>query len=294
MPIIKIGETMRRCCPARIRPGVLPVLFGVMVILMMPVGACGGTVVEWDFSKGVHGWTGNNRVENLRSSPEGLIVKSTGLDPWIEGPAVDLPGDKMIRVKIRMKSNADTGAELFYGKGFRAGRSVPFRVRNDGQWHNYSLIIKDRLGRGTRFRLDPCADKGEVAVAFIKAETVSKIVPPSLEKPKRPDKDKRTPISVKSGSLEFHHHGKMWGNSIFTVNGVEMAVEYNAGLIGVLFDGEAEWLNLGKASTDFLSSGNIAFASRGTIKDSRGGKSPTPYQTAPRLHRYNCRYTQLP
>jgi len=178
MTVTKLSETMRRYCLAGVNPAVLPVLLGLIVIMMVPAGAYGETVAEWDFSKGAHGWTGNSRVENLRSSRVGLIVKSTGLDPWIEGPAVDLPGDKMIRVKIRMKSNADASGELFYGKGFRAGRSVPFRVRNDGQWHNYSLIIKDKLGLGTRFRLDPCAGKGEVTVAFIKAEVMSRIVAP--------------------------------------------------------------------------------------------------------------------
>jgi hypothetical protein len=265
MPIIKFSETMERYCFARINHVVLPVLLGLIVIMMVPVEAWGRTTVEWDFRKGTHGWTGNNRVENLRSSAEGLIVKSTGLDPWIEGPAVDLPGGKMIRVTIRMKSNADASGELFYGKGFRAGRSVPFRVRNDGQWHNYALIIKEKLGPGTRFRLDPCAGEGEVAVAFIKAETLSKILTPSLEKPKRPNKVKDKGWPVKSGKLE-------WGNFVIKVDGAEMAVVYNAGLIGVFFDDEAEWLNLGKASTDFLSSGNIAFASRSTIKDSRGGR----------------------
>ena len=269
MPMIKLGKIIAGFQPRGIDSNTtLPVLSMMIVIMMAPVGAYAKTVVEWDFSKGTHGWTGNGRVENLRSSVEGLIVKSTGEDPWIEGPAVDLPGDKMVRVKIRMKSTADPHAELFYGKAFVAGRSIRFTVRNDGQWNDYSLIIKENLGPGTRFRLDPCTGEGEVIVAFIKLETLSGTVSPPLRKPVRPYKDKMPPVSVKSGSLEFHG---TYGNSILTVNGVEMAVEYNAGLIGVLFDDEAEWLNLVKARTDTLSSGNIAFATKGTIEDSRGG-----------------------
>jgi hypothetical protein len=269
MPIIKLGKIIAGFCITPVNPRMLPVLFGIMVITMLPAGARGASVVEWDFSKGNHGWTGNGRVENLRSSAEGLIVKSTGEDPWIEGPAVDLPADKMIRVKIRMKSTADPHAEFFYGKAFVAGRSLRFSIRNDGQWHDYSLIIKEKLGAETRFRLDPCTDKGDVTVAFIKVETLSKMVAPSLVKPERPYKDKIPPLSVKSGSLEFHG---TYGNSILTVNGVEMALEYNAGLIGVLFDDEAEWLNLVKARTDVLSAGHIAFATKSTIEDSRGGR----------------------
>ncbi|MHC4890329.1 MAG: hypothetical protein ACYTEO_12810 [Planctomycetota bacterium] len=273
MPIIKLSETMRRSCLARVNSGVLSVLLGLIVIMMLPVGACGETVLEWDFSKSAHGWTGNNRVENLRSSPEGLIVKSTGLDPWIEGAAVDLPGDKTIRVKIRMKSNADQAAQLFYGKAFIEGRSIRFTVRDDGRWHDYSLIIKDKLGPGTRFRLDPCAGKGEVTVAFIKAETLSKIVPPQLRKPDKPDKTRGKPVSVKSGKLEFEHYKGKWGNFVFKVDGAEMAAGYQSDLIGVLIEDEAEWLNLKDANVAFRSLRRGAeLTGFAVIKDSRGAR----------------------
>ena len=208
MPMVKPGTFMAKFCPKNVHPNTLPVLLAMMLIMMVPAGACGKTVIEWDFSKGTHGWTANNRVENLRSSPGGLIVKSTGLDPWIEGLAVDLPGDEMVKVKIRMKSNADPHAELFYGRAFVAGRSLRFTVRNDGQWHDYSLIIKEKLGLGTRFRLDPCTDKGDVAVSYIKVETISEIDFPEMVKPKKPDKSGRKLVSVKSGLLELEDYGK--------------------------------------------------------------------------------------
>ncbi len=111
-------------------------LLAVIALLLLPVPVSGRAVAEWDFHVGLHGWIGNNKVEKLTYSSEGLIVKSTGEDPWIEGPAIDLPSDNIIRVKIRMKSTADTGAELFYGPTFRAGHSVRFTVRNDGKWHD--------------------------------------------------------------------------------------------------------------------------------------------------------------
>jgi hypothetical protein len=244
-----------------------------MVIMMAPVGACGKTVVEWDFSKGNHGWTGNGRVENLRSSAQGLIVKSTGEDPWIEGPTIDLPGDKMVRVKIRLKSNADPHAELFYGKAFVAGRSLRFTVQNDGQWHDYSLIIKEKLGAGTRFRLDPCTDKGELTVAFIKLETLSETATPTLENPKKPDKAKGRLVSVKSGPLEFEHYGKRWGNFVVKVDGAEMAAGYGSELIGLLFYDQPEWLNLKNAKVIFDSrSQDREFIIKAVIKDSKGGE----------------------
>jgi hypothetical protein len=251
----------------------LPVILAMIVIMVAPAKACAKTVLEWDFSKGVHGWTGNGRVENLRSSAEGLIVKSTGEDPWIEGPAVDLPGDKMVRVKIRMKSTADPHAELFYGKAFIAGRSLRFTVRNDGQWHDYSLIIKEKLGPSTRFRLDPCMDKGEVTVAFIKLETLSEIVTPALQKPEQPDKTGAKLVSVKSGLLELEDYGKAWGNFVVKVNGVEMAAGYDSELLGLLFYDRPEWLDLKNAKIILYSpSDSKELKVRTIIIDSEGGE----------------------
>jgi len=274
MPFIRLGKNSRSngsgiCCFAETNLRMFPILLGLMMVAV-PVSAYGKAVAEWDFSKGTQGWTGNNRVGELTSSPEGLLVKSTGDDPWIEGPAIDLPGEKIIRVKIRMKSNADTGAELFYGRAFRAGHSVRFTTRNDGRWHNYSLVIREKLGRGTRFRLDPCTGDGEVTVAFIKVEAIGEIVVPSLERPKKPIKIRGGGVSVKSGSLEFEHYGGRWGNFAFKVNGWEMAAGYESELLGMVFDESPEWLNLKDAKVTFRNKSGGEFISKAVIKDSKG------------------------
>ena len=247
------------------------ILSVVMGILAAPASALGKTVAEWNFSEGLQGWTGNNRVENLSYSPEGLIVQSTGEDPWIEGPTMSLPINKMITVKIRMKSNADTSAELFYGMTFRAGHSVRFTVRNDGQWYNYHLVIRENLGRQTRFRLDPCMGPGEVTIAYIKVEAIDEIVVPSLEKPERPAGTRDSRILVKSASLEFEHYGDRWGNFVFKVNGIEMAAGYECELLGVVFDEHSEWLNLKNAEVTFENRPeHEEFKSKAVIKDSGG------------------------
>jgi len=242
-------------------------------VFCFPACVSAKTVAEWDFSRGLQGWAGNDRVENLSSSPEGLVVKSTGEDPWIEGPAVDLPGDRTIRVRIRMKSNADAGAELFYGKVFKAGDSVQFTARTDGRWHDYSLVIRNKLGPGTRFRLDPCTGPGEVTVAFIKVEAISEVAVPSLEKPGRPERTGRGPVSVRSGSLEFEHYANRWGNFDLNVDGAEMAAGYDNELIGLVFDEHTEWINLKNVSVTFENqSGGNELVIRAGFSDSRGGK----------------------
>ena len=84
---------------------------------------------------------------------------------------MDLPGEGMTRVKVRMRSDAGPGGELFYGRSFQAGRSVRFTVNNDGRWHEYSLMIAEPLGQRTRFRLDPAGGEGHIVVGSIAVET---------------------------------------------------------------------------------------------------------------------------
>ncbi len=247
-----------------------PILLVFTFIVPLSVSAFANTVADWDFTEGTQGWTGNSRVEKLISSPEGLLVKSTGQDPWIEGPAFDLPGDKMIRVKLRMKSNADSNAELFYGRAFRAGHSVRFTARNDGKWHDYSLVIREKLGTGTRFRLDPCTGEGQVTVAFIRLEALGEIVVPSLEKPERTVKNRSPAVSVKSGSLQFEHYRGGWGNFAIKVSGAESAAGYESELLGVVLDESVEWLNLKDADVTYENKPGEEFISRAIIKDSRG------------------------
>ena len=257
---------------------VLCLLFSV---LGCPLSVCAKTVIEWDFSKGVQGWVGNDRVERLSSSAEGLVVKCTGEDPWIEGPAVDLPGDGICRVKIRMKSSADAGAELFYGRTFKAGNSVRFTVRTDGKWHDYALVIRDKLGPGTRFRLDPCTGRGELVVASITIETISQISVPAMEKPRGPDRAAQA-VTVKSGLLEFEQCGSSWGNFALKVNGVEMAAGYQSELLGLLFGERAEWLNLKNAKVTLDSqSERKGFASTAAIQDSQRGEWSIRRQFSP-------------
>jgi hypothetical protein len=263
----------KHCVNTRKGPLAILIRFAATAFVLLPASVSGKTVTRWDFGKGLHDWIANNKVEKLSYSPEGLIVKSIGEDPWIEGPAIDLPGDKIIRVKIRMRSNADAGAELFYGRAFRAGHSVRFTVRNDGQWHDYSLVIQEELGSGTRLRLDPCMRQGDVTVASIEIEAISRIVVPSSEKPIEQNRTGDSRVSVKSGNLEFEHYGGAWGNFALKVNGVEMAAGYGSELIGLVFDDYPEWLNLSNAVVTFDNyPDRKEFTGKAVIEDSKGGR----------------------
>ncbi len=202
------------------------------------------TIVHWDFSKGLQGWKGNYQVEGLTWSRGGLSFRSTGVDPWIEGPRVDLPGDRLTRVTVRMRSNANGSGELFYGPYFQAGHSVRFTVKSDNLWHDYDLIVVELLGAGTRFRLDPATTTGEIGVAFIKVETLALYEDPPYRKPSRPGPARGRACEAVSGALKLRYLGAGIGDLVVEVAGQEMAAAYDKELMGILFDDAVEWLDL--------------------------------------------------
>lgn len=215
-----------------------------VLLMLAPTAAWSKTIVTWDFAQGAQGWVGNRHVEDLVAGPDGLAFTSTGIDPWIESRAIDLPSEEMTRVTVRMKSTADAGGELFYGPGFEAGRSVRFTVRTDGQWHDYTLIIREVLGPGTRFRLDPAAGPGQIVVRSISIESLSVPVPPPLAKPEKPVIDPAASATVSSDDLILKHSRQRWGDFVVNVAETEMAVGYCSELIGVALGEQLHWLSL--------------------------------------------------
>ncbi|MHC4741329.1 MAG: hypothetical protein ACYS8Z_05430 [Planctomycetota bacterium] len=247
-------------------------LFLAAVFFLASVGAEGKVVVEWDFTEGTLGWSGNARVERLKSSGDGLAVRATGTDPWIEGPAVELPGSEVARVSIRMKSTADAGAQLFYGRTFSEEMSARFTVRNDGKWHDYSVVIQDKLIGPTRFRLDPCGSEGELTIAHITVEAIGKMFVPGLEKPQLPQRAE-SPWTVKSGSLVLEHYEQTWGNFVIKANRKKMAAGHTADMLGIVVDDKPEWLMLADAkmrSFERRPGGGLTSIVR--IKDSAGAQ----------------------
>jgi len=229
------------------------------------------TIITWDFTKGTHGWTGNQLVDNLHVTPDGLQFNSKGNDPWIEGPPVNMPGSRLTRVSIRMKSSVDSAGELFYGKTFDAEHSVRFSIFPDGKWHDYTLMINDILGPNTRFRLDPCMNEGQITVKSISVEALKIITPPKPDKPTRPIQTNEKPVIIKSGDTQLVHYGHQWGNFVINVDGSEMAAGYTSEKIGVILDDKAQWLNLDNAKTEVTLSSQNTISIKTTLTDSENG-----------------------
>jgi hypothetical protein len=264
-------------------------------------------VQVYDFTTGTQGWTGNPQVRNMRvaskttmvmepqpgSAPKsrvlaeaaGLEFECAGNDAWIEGPAADYPETRPLVAQIRMRSGASDGsAELFYGRGFKPGYSVPFTVRNDGGWHEYRVALPP-LGARARLRLDPAQSPGTVAVEWIRILAQ----PPELALPPGGTPTVTTPppgatdpaaISVpcltnrsKPDKLELCHSGTGWGAYRIRVMDEDVACGHNAENLVVDAGGTPESLPLavGRFALERRGAGR-GFTETVEVRDSRGAR----------------------
>lgn len=241
------------------------------------VGAClasiavsaADPIMVLDFTKGTHGWTGNQQVQSLQATPEGLAAVCTGdIDPWLEGPSPPaLPIGQNLRLTIRMRSDGDSGGELFYGPSFVAGRSVRFEINPDGEFHDYLLRLP-ALGEGSRLRIDPGGTGGNVTVAHIRAQVLQPIA--AMEYPRPDVSTAEFPHRVESGPLVLRHTGAPWHGFRLEVGGEHVAEAMGEGRIGYRTDQHTGFLRPESGELSQQRSGSrLVLSSK--VRDRSGG-----------------------
>jgi hypothetical protein len=143
-----------------------------------------------------------------------------------------------------MRSAADGGGQLFYGQSFAEERSVRFPVQADGSWADYSLTIPAQPA-GIRLRLDPATDRGHIALAWLRVESIEPIQAPALEPPSRPVAGALPASRLVSGPLELVHFGERWGGFVLNVAGAEAAASHDAGMLGYYEAAGLAWKEIG-------------------------------------------------
>jgi hypothetical protein len=106
------------------------------------------------------GWAPNGY---FRAEVKGglLVAESTGSDPILQGPGVRLEAAATPALTIRMRSDADDRAQLFWATTVSSqseANSLRFDVIGDGQLHDYKIdLTKSPQWRGliTSLRFDP-------------------------------------------------------------------------------------------------------------------------------------------
>ena len=121
-------------------------------------------VAEWPFVSGPAGWVAANGCR-LEAAGGVLKITSTGIDPYVIGPAIKVDGPVILR--MRMKSNAAGAGRIFWATDkaphFAEERATGFDINHDGQWHDYAVTL-GASGVIARLRLDPATAPGTIEI----------------------------------------------------------------------------------------------------------------------------------
>jgi hypothetical protein len=151
------------CPPGDYPPNLIPADVGRGPYDLPPVEP--KTAWEFDTDGDFEGWTPNGYLR--AEVKDGLLVaETTGHDPILHGPGVQVEAASTRTLSIRMRSDADTTAQLFWATAKSSQgepNSLHFAVIGDGQFHDYELDLgQSPRWRGliTSLRFDPAAKSG--------------------------------------------------------------------------------------------------------------------------------------
>lgn len=184
-----------------------------------------------DFTKEGHGWKGNPRTRGARQA-SGFSVELTGVeDPWLEGPAVAVPGfGEAQKIAVALDADCETSGafRLFYaapGAGFSEERATNL-FQSSPTSHIYSGYIPAAADR-MRFRLDPPGSSGRVVLRTLLGDPMIPLSLPAFEKPAVVTLADQA-FRLEAGKVAVAHDPKRWNAFVCFVDGQKMA-EANPG-----------------------------------------------------------------
>jgi hypothetical protein len=194
-----------------------------------------------DFRQPGHGWKGNPRTGNARQE-DGFSLELTGDDPWLEGPAVTVPGfGKAQKLALTVDAACERSGDIqvFYapeGKGFLAECSEWLRqpAASSSLYCGLVPVLSEKM----RFRLDPPGSDGRVAVRALRAVPLVPLAAPTFEKPVGVVLPGGAQCRVvRAGAVEVAVDRTRWNAFVCSVDGKKMAESNPAETLAYL-DGE--------------------------------------------------------
>ncbi len=226
-------------------------------------------VTLFDFTQEGHGWRGNPRTRDARQA-HGFSVELTGEDPWLEGPAVAMPGfgeaQKLV-LTLEAESSASGAFQLFYSsqkQGFSEDATVRLNPSPSSPTTYKGVIplTADRL----RFRLDPPGSAGRVTLRALRAVPLIPRAAPVFEKPVAvalPD----DALRVEAGTVRLEHDPKRWNAFACFIGGQKMAESNPAETLAYVEGKQAVPVVLAAATSERAPDG---FVVRATARDAGG------------------------
>ncbi len=129
--------------------------------------------LAWEFADDgdAEGWVGANNLEDVVVADGVLRATSTGVDPYLTGPDVDVPLAAGAAVEVVMTSSTSGQGQLFWATtdgGFAEERSGAFDVVEGTQ--TYTIAIPEQGASLTQLRLDPLRTPGELEIDSIRID----------------------------------------------------------------------------------------------------------------------------
>lgn len=181
------------------------------------------SVEQWDYrgSSPLEPWQAQHDCE-LRTSPDGLVVRSRGADPFLARP-VTIDGGTLL-VKMRLRSDSRGRGRVYWTTDQSPhqdeSKAQSFTLEHDGQWHDVLVPIRVE-GRLASLRLDPCQAPGEVTLATMTIER-------QIEAPVRVS---RVELKKTHVAITVHNHDgqvqqfTLWGQSHRLAAGTDLALQ---------------------------------------------------------------------
>jgi hypothetical protein len=265
--------------PRRPVPTHLVLIFAGLARVTMAQESASLPVFDFRESETVSRWRAAHDVERMTATADGMEVVASGDDPFLVGPAVDLPVGAPLAVEIKVRSERGGTVEVFYfADHAAAGKSVTARVPA-GAWETVRLPLPP-MGPRMTLRIDPPATKGgKATIASVALRRRMVVALPRWPRPPvAPAAEPR--FIVRSGRVSLAHGGAPGGVEVRVENQL-MAVGLARSLIGTGHEGQVRWTPLPGRADVRMESGAIVETSSFADADGATWRVERRYRAGP-------------
>ncbi len=133
----------------------------------------------WEFDEGdsLQGWSSNGQFASLAVRDGCLQGRSTGRDPVLQVPGLQVEASRLQRLALRVRCSRDQRLQIFWATTLAAmseETSLAIPIRGDGQFHDYQIDMgQSRYWRGIVkvLRIDPVTERDvEFALDYVRLE----------------------------------------------------------------------------------------------------------------------------
>ncbi len=137
---------------------------------------------NWEFEFDADDWVPANHLEEFSVKDGILSTKSTGGDPYMHGPSIEIDAAKYrtlsLKIRLQFPKDASPIGQLFWiredDKKWSESKSIKFPLPIDGEWHEIRVDLSQSpewRGKILQIRLDPGSGTGIfIEIDYIRLE----------------------------------------------------------------------------------------------------------------------------